>query len=64
MGSLSKLACTVLEGVLVPELWPAITVRTGIREFADPNPKRLSLRTPNGSRILDQGRAVTESSHE
>ncbi|MBA1204453.1 bifunctional phosphoserine phosphatase/homoserine phosphotransferase ThrH [Pseudomonas capeferrum] len=33
MGALSKLACIDLEGVLVPELWPAIAVRTGIREL-------------------------------
>ena len=33
MSSLSKLACIDLEGVLVPELWPAIAARTGIRKL-------------------------------
>ena len=33
MAGSNKLACIDLEGVLVPELWPAIAVRTGIREL-------------------------------
>ncbi|WP_409264585.1 bifunctional phosphoserine phosphatase/homoserine phosphotransferase ThrH [Pseudomonas sp. KCJK9000] len=33
MNSMDKLACIDLEGVLVPELWPAIAVRTGIRDL-------------------------------
>ncbi|QCI14165.1 bifunctional phosphoserine phosphatase/homoserine phosphotransferase ThrH [Pseudomonas putida] len=33
MERMDKLACIDLEGVLVPELWPAIAVRTGIKEL-------------------------------
>lgn len=33
MESFSKLACIDLEGVLVPELWPAIAARSGIMEL-------------------------------
>ncbi|WP_295475668.1 bifunctional phosphoserine phosphatase/homoserine phosphotransferase ThrH [uncultured Pseudomonas sp.] len=33
MSGVAKLACIDLEGVLVPELWPTLAVRTGIHEL-------------------------------